>query len=196
MFDVILNSFLASFFLILLGVGIYIRFGGEFNKTTFKEKISGLIPHFQKHRYWYLAVTIIVLAPILTYSWYVLSNPVRINYFPPPNVPLPQQVENKGIETPRNQDYSIFEVVIVYFFYFVFALIVGAIKMYPLHFIIAFISFSFIVLALTFLVNTSKSKTTIFIYNISVSVFILLSVAICISMSVRLADSIISFIQF
>ncbi len=186
MFDVILNSFLASFFLILLGVGIYIRFGREFNKTTFKEKISRLIPHFQKHRYWYLAVTIIVLAPILTYSWYVLSNPVRINYFPPPNVPLPQQVENKGIETPLNQYYSFFEVVIVYFFYFVFVLIVGAIKTYPLLSFLAFISFSFIVLALTFLVNKSKSKTTIFIYNISISVFILLSVATCISMSVGL----------
>lgn len=87
MVDVILYSFLVCFFLILLGTGIYIRYRGKINEFPFKEKINGLKTHFQKYRYWYLAVTVIVLAPILTYYLDSVLNPPRFK--PPPEIYVP-----------------------------------------------------------------------------------------------------------
>lgn len=95
MFDVILGSLLASFFLILLGVGMYIRFREKINNIPTKEKINELIMHVQKYRYWYLAATVIVLAPIFHYYLDSVLNPPRFK--PPPEiyVPPPQQVDNR-----------------------------------------------------------------------------------------------------
>ena len=95
MFDVILYSFLASFFLILLSVGIYIRFREKINEFPFKEKINGLKTHFQKYRYLYLAVTVIVLAPILTYYLDSVLNPPRFKPPPEIRVPPPAAMENE-----------------------------------------------------------------------------------------------------
>ena len=96
MFDVMLYLFLASFFLILLGTGIYIRFREKINEFPFKEKNNGLIMHIQKYRYWYLAVTVIVLAPILTYYWDSVFNPPRFKPPPELNVPSPVAMDNVG----------------------------------------------------------------------------------------------------
>lgn len=97
MFDVMLYLFLASFFFILLGTGIYIRFREKINEFPFKEKNNGLIMHIQKYRYWYLAVTVIVLAPILYFYLNSVLNPPRFK--PPPEiyVPPPQTVANNNI---------------------------------------------------------------------------------------------------
>jgi hypothetical protein len=95
MFDVIFYSFSAGFFSILLGVGIYILYREKINEFPVKEKINGLITHFQKYRYWYIAIIIIMLAPILYYSWDIFFNPHRIIHFPEPNVPPPQLVDNE-----------------------------------------------------------------------------------------------------
>jgi hypothetical protein len=193
MFGVTLNSFLVSLMLILLGVGIYIKFREKINKVPVKEKIKGQITHFQKYRYWYLTVTIIVLAPILYYSWDGLFNPHKINYFPGPNVPPPQPAGNEGKVYSFEEDYSLFDIFTIYFIWFGGHFIVYAIKMNPLPFIIAIISFSFFVLALTFFVNISKSKTTNLVYNTFISVFILISVTIGILISIMFAVSILGF---
>ncbi len=95
MFDVIFYSFSAGFFSILLGVGIYILYREKINEFPVKEKINGLITHFQKYRYWYIAIIIIMLVPILYYLWDVFFNPYRINYFPGPNVPPPAVLDKR-----------------------------------------------------------------------------------------------------
>ncbi len=97
MVDVILYSVLAGFILILLGVVIYVRFRAKINEFPFKEKINRLKTHFQKYHYWYLAITVIVLAPILTYYLDSVLNPSRFK--PPPEiyVPPPQTVANNNI---------------------------------------------------------------------------------------------------
>ncbi len=95
MFEVVLYSFLASFFLILLGTGIYIRYREKINQFPVKEKIIGLKNNFQKYRYWYLAVTVIVLAPILYYSLDSIFNPSRFKPPPELHVPPPQPVKNE-----------------------------------------------------------------------------------------------------
>ncbi len=87
MFDVILYSFLASFFLILLGTGIYIRFREKINQFPVKEKNNGLKTHFQKYRYWYWAVTVIVLTPTLYFYLNSVLNPPRFK--PPPEIYVP-----------------------------------------------------------------------------------------------------------
>lgn len=113
MVDVILYSFLASFFLILLGTGIYIRYRENISKIAIKEKISRLNSHFQEHRYRYLGIVGIALIPILYYAWDEFINPYKINYFPGPNVPPPQPVNNND-----NDIFLFFDLPIMVFQFF------------------------------------------------------------------------------
>lgn len=95
MVDVILYSFLASFFLIFLGIGIYIRYRKNISKIAIEEKINGLKTHIKKYRFWYFGIACIVLISVFYYLWDVFFNPHRINYFPMPNVPPPQIIDNE-----------------------------------------------------------------------------------------------------
>lgn len=105
MIEVMLYSFLASFFLILLGTGIYIRFREKINQFPVKEKNNGLKTHFQKYRYWYLAVTVIVLTLTLYLYLNSVLNPPRFK--PPPEIYVPPYQSAEFVnEDDRNEDDS------------------------------------------------------------------------------------------